>query len=265
MHEPASRSTDPAAVLLPGPTPLARALGLRLGLASHPAPGKPNEDFHAVVTPRDPEGLRHGLVLAVADGVSGSAPARIASEVTVRSVAADYYSTPSHWSVGRALDRLLRSANDWLWAQNARRPDDDCVVTAVSIVVLRDQHYYLAHVGDTRVYRRRERVFKQLTSDHTWQRKDMRHVLRRAVGLDSHLVVDFADGELRAGDVFLMVSDGVWEVLGELAMTEILDRDAEPQAAAQALVQAAVHRQATYMGRNDATAIVFRVDTPVEP
>jgi serine/threonine protein phosphatase PrpC len=261
MHKLPSPST---AVLLPGPTPSARALGLRLGLASHPAPGKPNEDFHAVVMPSDAEGLRQGVILAVADGVSGSALARVASEVTVRGVTADYYSTPAHWSVGRALDRLLRSANDWLWAQNSRRPDEDCVVTAISIVVLRDQHYYLAHVGDTRVYRSRERVFKQLTSDHTWQRKDMRHVLRRAVGLDSHLVVDFADGELRAGDVFLMVSDGVWEVLGESAMTEILHRDLEPQPVAQALVQAAVRRQAAYMGRNDATAIVLRVDALVE-
>lgn len=252
---------NPAVPLL-APTSSAPGLELRLGAASHPAAGKPNEDFHAIVTPPDAERLRHGVILAVADGVSGSALARVAAELTVRTLATDYYATPVHWGVAQALDRLLRSINDWLWAQNARRADEDCVVTAISVVVLRDQHYYLAHVGDTRVYRCRGHVFQQLTADHTWQRKDMRHVLRRAVGLDRHLVVDFADGELRAGDTFLMVSDGVWEVLGESAMTGILHRQTEPQAAAQALVHAAVSHQVAYMGRNDATAIVFRVDAP---
>lgn len=254
------RSTPPA-ISLPGPVAAAQRLELCLGLASLAASGKPNEDFYAVVTPSDAGSMRRGVVLAVADGVSGGGSGRIAAETTVRSLAADYYATPAHWSVGQSLDRLLRAANDWLWAQNGRRPDHDSVVTAVSLLVLRDRHYYLAHVGDTRVYRLRGGLFKQLTTDHTWQRRDMRHVLRRAVGLDSHLVVDFADGEVQAGDTFLMVTDGVWEVLGDASMTEILRQERQPQAAAHTLVDAAHRHQAAYMGRNDATAIVFRIES----
>jgi serine/threonine protein phosphatase PrpC len=237
-----------------------RPLEVRLGCASYAAPGKPNEDCYVVVTPSDADGMGRGLVLAVADGVSGSGSARVLVQATVRGLAGDYYATPEPWSVGRSLDRLLRAANDWLWAQNARQPNQDAVVMAVSLMVLRDRHYYLAHVGHTRVYRARGKVFKQLSVDHTWQRGDMRHVLRRAVGLDTHLVVDFADGELQAGDTFLMVTDGVWEVLGDRAITEIVRRGLDPQAAAQSLVTAASEYQAAYMGRNDATAIVLRVD-----
>ncbi len=235
-------------------------LELCLGLASAAAPGKSNEDFYAVVAPSDADSISRGVVLAVADGVSGGSSGRIAAQTTVRSVAADYYATPAHWSVGQSLDRLLRAANDWLWAQNGRSGDHDNAVTAVSLLVLRDGHYYLGHVGDTRVYRLRGGVFKQLTTDHTWQRRDMRHVLRRAVGLDSHLVVDFADGDVQPSDTFLMVTDGVWEVLGDASMTEILRQELEPQVAAHALVEAAHRHQAAYMGRNDATAIVFRIE-----
>lgn len=237
----------------------ASALELRVGSATLGAAGKPNEDFHAVVAPPE-DSLDRGVVVALADGVSGTGSARIAAEITARGLAADYYVTPPSWSIGQSLDRILRAANDWLWAQNGRRPDGDTVVAAVSVLVLRDRHYYLAHVGDTRVYRQRRGRLQQLTADHSWQRRDMRHVLRRAVGLDSHLVVDFAEGELQAGDAFLLVTDGVWEVLGDPSMTRILRQEQAPQAAAQTLVEEAQRHQAAYMGRNDSTALVLQVE-----
>ena len=231
-----------------------------MGAASLGAPGKANEDFYAVAAPSDADAADRGVVLAVADGVSASGSGRAAAQSAIRSLTTDYYATPGQWSVGQSLDRLLRAANEWLWAQHGRWPDHDSVVAAVSLLVLRNQRYYLAHVGDTRVYRLRGSLLQQLTTDHTWQRRDMRHVLRRAVGLDSHLVVDFADGDLEDGDTFLMATDGVWEVLGDASIIEILRRWLdEPEAAARTLVDAAQRHQATYMGRNDATALVFRI------
>ncbi len=246
------------AIPLAGSLASAVRLELQLGAASLGAPGKVNEDFYAVAAPSDGDSAGRGVVFALADGVSASGSGRAAAQSAVHSLTTDYYATPAHWGVGRSLDRLLRAANDWLWAQHGRWPDHDSVVAAVSLLVLRDQRYYLAHVGDTRVYRLRGGLFQQLTTDHTWQRRDMRHVLRRAIGLDSHLVVDFADGDLEVGDLFLMATDGVWEVLGDTSMTEILrHRREEPEAAARALVDAAQRHQAAYMGRNDATALVF--------
>jgi serine/threonine protein phosphatase PrpC len=146
-----------------------------------------------------------------------------------------------------------------------RQPEADGVVTTMSMLLFRGDYYYLAHVGDTRVYRKRGAVLKQLTVDHTWPRRDMRHVLKRAVGLDTHLVVDFADGELQPGDVFLMVSDGVWEVLGDRAMHEALGGLDDPQAVAEALTERSISSQARYMGRNDATAVVAAVGLSESP
>jgi protein phosphatase len=247
-------------ISLAAPPASARRLELQLGAASVGAPGKANEDFYAVVAPSNADAARRGVVLAVADGVSASGSGCAAAQSVIRSLTIDYYATPAQWSVGQSLDRLLRAANEWLWGQHGRWPDHDSVVAAVSLLVLRHQRYYLAHVGDTRVYRLRGTLLQQLTNDHTWQRRDMRHVLRRAVGLDTHLVVDFADGDLEDGDTFLMATDGVWEVLGDASMTEILRRTAdEPEGAARTLVDAAQRHQAAYMGRNDATALVFRI------
>jgi serine/threonine protein phosphatase PrpC len=244
-----------------GVSPGKPALQLRLGHASAAAGGKANEDFYGMVTPaEEPEAAVRGIAVAIADGVSGSGDGRRASETTVKSLLRDFYATPPTWGIPQALDKLLRSTNDWLLASNARHATLDAAVSTLSMLLFKDNYYYMAHVGDTRVYRRRRNVFKQLTSDHTWQRSDMRHVLKRAVGLDSHLVVDYADGELLAGDVFVLVSDGVWEVLGDQSMRETLAGAPGVQGAAQRLVERSMENQVQYMGRNDATAVVVAVE-----
>ena len=87
----------------------------------------------------------------------------------------------------------------------------------------------------------------------------MRHIPKRAFGLDGHLVVDYAAGDVLPGDVYLLVTDGVWEVLGDAAILTAARLEG-PADAAERLVGEAMARQAGYMGRNDATAIVARVD-----
>ena len=236
-------------------------LQLHLGHATAAVPGKNNEDFHGIVTPREErEAQSRGIAVAIADGVSGNGGGRLASETAVKSLLRDFYGAPVTWNITQALDKLLRSINDWLHSENARHPEYEGMVTTLTMIVFKGNYYHMAHVGDTRVYRLRGDVFKQLTIDHTWERGDMRHVLKRAVGLDSHLVVDYTDGELIPGDVFLMVSDGIWEVLGERVVREVMQAGGSAQSVAADLVERSIKNQVQYMGRNDATAIVIAVD-----
>ena len=184
---------------------------LAIGYASAAVGEKINEDCFGVMTPHEmPDAARRGTAVAVADGGSAGGTGRVASEVTVRTLLQDFYATPSQWSVERAIDTVLCSVNDWLFVQNGRDPDFDGVVSTLSMLLFDDGKFHLAHVGDTRVYRWQAGTLERLTADHTWPRRDMRHVLRRAVGLDSHLVIDFQSGQTRRDDVFLMASDGVW-------------------------------------------------------
>lgn len=244
-----------------GLTPGKPQLQLRFGHASGAVPGKTNEDFYGIVTEHDdPEARTRGVAVAIADGVSGSGGGRLASETTLRSLLRDFYAAPLRWNIAPTIDKVLRSVNDWLAAENARNPEAEGVVSTVTMMLFKGNRYYLAHVGDTRAYRKRVQVLKQLTIDHTWQRGDMRHVLKRAVGLDTHLVVDYTDGELAPGDIFFMASDGVWEVLGERVMREVLDAGSDVQAVAHELVRRSVTSQVQYMGRNDATAVVVAVE-----
>lgn len=235
-------------------------LKLSFGHASESLGTRQNEDFFGIVMPGREALQAKGALLAIADGVSGGGGGRIAAEVVVRSLLADYYATPDTWDIPHALDKVLGALNDWLVSQCLRRPELEGMFTTLSVLVLRENRYYLAHVGDARIYRLRDEVLEQLTSDHVWPRRTMHHVLRRAVGLDGHLVVDFADGAIESGDVFMLLSDGVWEVLGNTQVHEIMKRHHDLETAAGELVDQAIMMQRRYLGSNDATAVVARID-----
>ena len=231
-------------------------LVVTLGSASDPGPRERNEDFFIAVTPQGPELAAKGMLLAVADGVSGNAGGREASEALLRTLAADYYTTPDTWSTAHALETVIQAANRWILAQAVARPELAGMSSTLSALVLHGTRYTLAQVGDSRIYLLRGTRFEQLTTDHVWERPDMRHVLKRAVGLDRFLDVDYAEGELCAGDEFLLVSDGVWEPLQTLGLHERLLLHREPEYAAAALVREALARR----GGDNATALVVRVD-----
>ena len=252
MVSAASESIRQAAP--PGQSADAR-LEVEFGHATEAGRRSRNEDCFGVVTPEDEQRWSKGLAFAVADGVSGNGGGREAAEYTVRGVLSDYYATPDTWNISYALDKVLAAINRWLLAQSAAHRDLAGMASTLSLLVLRGNRYWLAHVGDTRVYRLRGGSIEQLTSDHVWERPDLRHVLRRAVGLDEHLAVDYSEGELAAGDVFLLATDGVWEALGDRRIHEILLVYGHPRSAAETLVREALARG----GHDNATALVVRV------
>ena len=235
-------------------------LEITLGQASQTGRRERNEDFAGAATPEGAELAAKGVLLALADGVSGAAGGREAAESTVRGVLADYYATPETWEIPHALDKVLAAINRWLLAQSASHRELAGMACTLSALVLRGNRYTLAHVGDTRIYRLRGEQLQQLTTDHVWDRPDMQHVLKRAVGLDQHLAMDYAEGELQAGDVFVLVCDGVWEPLGQRTMHEILNLHQNPQRAAEELVARAL----ALNSQDNVTALVVRVDRIAE-
>ena len=121
---------------------------------------------------------------------------------------------------------------------------------------MRGRRFTLAHVGDCRVYRWHAERLQRISEDHVWEQPGMQHVLKRALGLDQHLVLDFLDGELREGESFVLLSDGVWSTLGDTAIAAILRDQVDLHSAAQTLVNAA-HLAGS---QDNASALLVRVD-----
>ena len=231
-------------------------LSLEFGYATATGPRDRNEDYGGFVEPADPQlAATKGMLAVVADGVSGGVRGREAAETAVRNLLADYYATPDTWDIPHALGTVLAAINRWLTGQTASRHEAGGMATTLTALVLRGRRFHYAHVGDSRLYRLRGETLEQLTTDHVWETPGMSHVLKRALGLDTHVLPDFGDGELGAGDVFLIVCDGVWEPLGQLELHKLLKLHDSPQRAAAALIETAHARG----GQDNATALAVRV------
>ncbi|MDT9678011.1 bifunctional protein-serine/threonine kinase/phosphatase [Pseudomonas sp. JV414] len=229
-------------------------MSLQLSFAEHSAigPREENQDALRLVTPAPALAASKGYLFAIADGVSQCADGGLAARSTLQALALDYYATPETWGVAQALDRLLLAQNRWLQANGGGQP----LLTTVSALVLRGRRFTLAHVGDCRVYRWHADTLQRVSEDHVWDQPGMQHVLKRALGLDQHLVLDFLDGELRLNESFVLLSDGIWAVLGDTAIAGILRDQPDLNSAAQTLVSAA-HLAGS---QDNASALLVRVD-----
>jgi serine/threonine protein phosphatase PrpC len=228
------------------------SLQLSFAEASAIGPREENQDALRLVTPAPALAASKGYLFAIADGVSQCADGGLAARSTLQALALDYYATPETWGVAQALDRLLLAQNRWLQANGGGQP----LLTTVSALVMRGRRFTLAHVGDCRVYRWHADTLQRVSEDHVWDQPGMQHVLKRALGLDQHLVLDFLDGELRLNESFVLLSDGIWAVLGDTAIAAILRDQPDLNSAAQTLVSAA-HLAGS---QDNASALLVRVD-----
>ena len=228
------------------------ALQLTFGEASATGPRSENQDAIRVVTPVPVLAASKGYLFALADGVSQCADGGLAARATLQALALDYYSTPETWAVTQSLDRVLVAHNRWLQANGGGQP----LLTTLSALILRGRRFTLAHVGDCRAYRWLDGTLERLSEDHVWEQPGMQHVLKRAMGLDQHLVMDYLDGELREGECFVLVSDGIWATLGDAGIQRILHDEQDLPAASSALVNAA-HLAGS---QDNASALLLRVE-----
>ena len=231
-------------------------MGLQLSVAQASAigPREENQDALRLVTPAPELAACKGYLFALADGVSHCADGGLAARATLQALAMDYYSTPATWGVAQALERLLLAQNRWLRANGGGQP----LLTTLTALVLRGRRFTLAHVGDCRAYRWHAGQLQRLSQDHVWDQPGMQHVLKRALGLDEHLLVDFLEGELQAGECYVLLSDGVWASLNEQQIAAHLREQPDLDQVAQTLVSAAHHAGS----QDNASALLVRIEEP---
>lgn len=198
--------------------------GLTVLVGGHTSAGvKPeNQDAFGAYTPETSAGQLKGAIACIADGVSCSDQAALASRTSVNTFVSDYLSTPESWTVSDSVSKVLSSLNSWLYSRGqSSAVREDGLVTTFSSVIFKSNTAYGFHVGDSRIYRWRHQTLEQLTRDHQIGYGE-REVLTRALGMDSHLEVDFFRDPLECGDLYLLTTDGVhrWVNLAEILARE---------------------------------------------
>ncbi len=201
-----------------------------------------NEDAFAAYAPSGSAKVLKGAAACIADGASCSENAQLASQMSVTTFLDDYYSTPDSWAVKTAIARVLSSLNNWLYHQGQQVSyRHDSLVTTFSGIICKSTTAHIFHVGDSRVYRLRNGVIEQLTTDHSHLQKGKKTFLTRALGIDSHLEVDYQQHDMLLGDLFVMTTDGLHDFLTLKAAASILnDSTLDLEQKAEALVKAAL-------------------------
>lgn len=164
--------------------------------------------------------------IALADGMGGAPAGEVASAIAVTVARTEF-------SAGAPIQRVAESAHRAVELAARLQPmwrKMGCTLVALKF---EGSVYALAHVGDSRAYLLRDGKLARLTKDHA-----QGHMLLRAIGHEGARP-DVKRGAIRAGDTFLVCSDGLSNMLPDAVIRQILMRRGEPGAVCKALVDAA--------------------------
>ncbi len=221
----------------------------------------------------------------VADGMGGHAAGEVASRAVVQGIVAFVEATQAMspdqtWPIpfdpkksvnANRLRAGFRMGNRRLAAQIASSSELQGMATTAVAVLIDGGTGTLAHVGDSRAYRLRDGQLDRLTSDHSWveeqirvgalseaaaRRHPWRNIVTRALSGSEDLEVDTQEIALEAGDRLLLCSDGVFTVLDDDQISEVLRRDTDLDQLCGALIQGANDGG----GPDNVTAVVLEIN-----
>jgi serine/threonine protein phosphatase PrpC len=223
-----------------------------------------NEDSYAA-------SAKHRLFL-VADGMGGHAAGEVASQIaasTVEEIVA--LRCGSDKDPENSLRLAVEEANSRIYEAARIKREFAGMGSTLTVLAFRDDHYYVAHVGDSRAYLLREGVLDQLTRDHSlvWHllesgvlRKDelsshpQKNLITRSIGPHPSVEVDLERGEAQVGDVFLLCSDGLTDVVSDENIRSLLSSPSQsPQEIGDMLVDTANK----HGGPDNVTVVVVRL------
>jgi protein phosphatase len=216
-----------------------------------------NEDSYFVRVP----------LFVVADGMGGAQAGEVASEMAVAAFERGLPSGPA----GEALSGLVEEANRSIHDRSRSDADYAGMGTTVTAAHVGEDDVTIAHVGDSRAYVLRAGELIRLTRDHSLvgelvargklteeqaESHPQRSVITRALGPEPNVQVDVDNFPARAGDVFLLCSDGLTSMVRpESRVKEILEGAQSLEAAGRELIGAANDAG----GRDNITVILFRL------
>ena len=203
-------------------------------------------------------------LFAVADGMGGHASGDVASALAVEVLQSSLKQSDS-------IADAVHNANKAIFQKAAKDPDLTGMGTTITAMWADDRSAQIAHVGDSRAYLLREGQLSRLTTDHTVvnrlvqqgrilpedaDRHPQRSYLERALGVDPEVEVDVHVLDMVPGDRVLLCSDGLFGMIDDDLIQNVMVSEDSPQRAAERLCEEAVHAG----GNDNVTTVV--VDFP---
>lgn len=206
--------------------------------------GKNNEDRYAVSTHRfGPNKDIPSVLAVVCDGIGGHRAGEVAAEIAVETISKAVAESDGSQPLV-TLEQAIQNANEAVHAQADANPDRQGMGSTCVCAWVIGEHLYTVSVGDSRLYILRDDAIQQITTDHTWIQEAIEfgaltpeqarghpnaHVIRRYLGAQTPPEIDFrlrlkpdeSDEQalanqgttLKAGDILLLVSDGLTDLV----------------------------------------------------
>ena len=210
---------------------------------------KMNQDF--VYASQQPVGNLENLFI-VADGMGGHKAGDYASRCCVETMVETIENTPLIKPV-EVLKAAAKQANQKILEKSRSDKDYEGMGTTLLACTSRDNILYIANVGDSRLYIIDDRI-DQMTHDHSLVEEMVmrgelsrdkarthpdKNIITRAVGVMDDLKVDFFDVSLNPGDIVLLCSDGLTNMVEDEDILKIVKRAESLEEAAHSLINAA--------------------------
>jgi PPM family protein phosphatase len=232
-------------------------------------------------TNQDSIALDNSIMLyMVADGMGGHAMGEVASQKAVTTVTTvihqnitcyDNESLKQDEPVLSIMKEAVTTANREIFEYSR----GETMGTTLSTAHFSNGKLYIAHIGDSRIYRLRRGLLEALTEDHTEARAlvkagrlspenaenhQLSHVLTKALGSSKTASPDFNSFRVKDGDIYLLSSDGLFRVVSPGEVREILVRDAGPEEKCNMLLNVALSRGAP----DNVSVIIVEAPGPFE-
>ncbi len=215
----------------------------------------------------------------LADGMGGYNAGEVASGIAVELIKTEMQKTlkeqrPEQLNDHGAQQIIVRhatQANEAIYHASQSQPQYSGMGTTLVVALWHDNHISVGHVGDSRLYRLRDGVLEQVTRDHSLLQEQIdsgmitkeqarhsqhKNLVTRAVGIDPEVETEVHTYPTQAGDIFLMCSDGLNDmVTDEDIQLTLASLQANLPLAAQQLVQQACDNG----GRDNVSVILVRV------
>ncbi|MGI8805558.1 MAG: Stp1/IreP family PP2C-type Ser/Thr phosphatase, partial [Thermoleophilaceae bacterium] len=211
--------------------------------------------------------LESAPVFCVADGMGGARAGEVASRIAVETLA------DGDAAAGEAEARLAdtaRAANRRIYELAQEDDSRAGMGTTFTAVLVDGGDVVTGHVGDSRLYRLRDDALERLTRDHSLveelvrrgeldpkeaESHPQRSIITRALGPEPEVEVETFTCPARAGDVYLVCSDGLTSMVSEERLRDLLRADGSLEEAAHRLVEAANDAG----GKDNITVVLFRL------
>jgi len=210
----------------------------------------------------------------VADGMGGHQAGDVASQMAIDIIGRELEQSPLPETAERRealLRAVVKTANEQIFTVASERDQYHGMGTTVVVAILHEDQISIGHIGDSRAYRLNGSSFVQLTEDHSLvnelvrsgqitpeeaSRHPHRNAVLRALGTEPEVELDVMHLEMVPGDLFLLCSDGLSNMVDDEEIANILRERTDLDALADRLIQEALQAG----GGDNVTVVLMRED-----